>query len=70
VRHAVHPSAHPPEAAPPDPAAAAPAAAEVPSAAARLSALLREAQGPGLSTAEAALMKEWLDRVANSRPGE
>ncbi|MFD8963194.1 TetR/AcrR family transcriptional regulator, partial [Streptomyces anulatus] len=42
--------------------------AEVPTAAARLSALLRQEHGAGLSTAEAALMKEWLDRVANARP--
>ncbi|MFD0425065.1 TetR/AcrR family transcriptional regulator [Streptomyces parvus] len=42
--------------------------AEVPTVAARLSALLRKEHGAGLSTAEAALMKEWLDRVANARP--
>ncbi len=42
--------------------------AEVPTVAARLSALLRKEHGVGLSTAEAALMKEWLDRVANARP--
>ncbi len=70
VRDAVHASILTPDAAPAEPGVAEPGAAEVPSAAARLSALLREAQGPGLSTAEAALMKEWLDRVANARPGE
>ncbi|WP_339151499.1 TetR/AcrR family transcriptional regulator [Streptomyces sp. F41] len=70
VRDAVHASILTPDAAPVEPGVAEPGAAEVPSAAARLSALLREAQGPGLSTAEAALMKEWLDRVANARPGE
>ncbi|PVC93836.1 TetR family transcriptional regulator [Streptomyces sp. CS147] len=42
--------------------------AEVPTVAARLSALLRKEHGAALSTAEAALMKEWLDRVANARP--
>lgn len=63
VRDAVHASILTP-----DPAAGAPGEAEVPSAAARLSALLREARGSGLSTAEAALMKEWLDRVANTVP--
>ncbi|MGA5048572.1 TetR/AcrR family transcriptional regulator [Streptomyces arboris] len=63
VRDAVHASILTP-----DPGAGAQEEAEVPSAAARLSALLRRAQGPGLSTAEAALMKEWLDRVANTGP--
>ncbi|MFF6909572.1 TetR/AcrR family transcriptional regulator [Streptomyces sp. NPDC012389] len=63
VRDAVHASILTP-----DTAAGAPEEAEVPSAAARLSALLREAQGSGLSTAEAALMKEWLGRVANAGP--
>lgn len=63
VRDAVHASILTPDAAP-----SAPEQAEVPSAAARLSALLRQAQGSGLSTAEAALMKEWLDRVANTGP--
>ncbi|MYR96207.1 TetR family transcriptional regulator [Streptomyces sp. SID8374] len=63
VRDAVHASILTPDA-----AAGAPEEAEVPSAAARLSALLREAQGSGLSTAEAALMKEWLGRVANAGP--
>ncbi|WP_405396134.1 TetR/AcrR family transcriptional regulator [Streptomyces microflavus] len=63
VRDAVYASILTPEAGP-----SAPEETEVPSAAARLSALLREAQGSGLSTAEAALMKEWLDRVANTRP--
>ncbi|MET7617571.1 TetR/AcrR family transcriptional regulator [Streptomyces sp. NPDC005408] len=38
----------------------------VPSAAARLSTLLRQAHGEGLSTAESALMTEWLDRLANA----
>ncbi|MFF2536043.1 TetR/AcrR family transcriptional regulator [Streptomyces cyaneofuscatus] len=61
VRDAVHASILTPD---PDPGAGE--EAEVPSAAARLSALLRQAQGSGLSTAEAALMKEWLDRVANT----
>ncbi|WP_329042391.1 TetR/AcrR family transcriptional regulator [Streptomyces sp. NBC_00178] len=42
-----------------------PADAEVPSVAAQLSALLRRSQGSGLSTAESALMKEWLDRVSS-----
>ncbi|RLV71163.1 TetR family transcriptional regulator [Streptomyces sp. CBMAI 2042] len=63
VRDAVHASILTPD---PDPGAGE--EAEVPSAAARLSALLRQAQGSGLSTAEAALMKEWLDRVANAGP--
>ncbi|WP_405505673.1 TetR/AcrR family transcriptional regulator [Streptomyces cyaneofuscatus] len=63
VRDAVHASILTP-----DPGAGTPEEAEVPSAAARLSALLREAQGSGLSTAEAALMKEWLARVANTGP--
>lgn len=40
--------------------------AEVPSAAARLGALLRRSHGSGLSTAESALMTEWLDRVSNA----
>ncbi|MEU3207873.1 TetR/AcrR family transcriptional regulator [Streptomyces cyaneofuscatus] len=71
VRDAVHASILTPAPDPdPDPGAGAGAReeAEVPSAAARLSALLRQAQGAGLSTAEAALMKEWLDRVANTGP--
>ncbi|MFI7240298.1 TetR/AcrR family transcriptional regulator [Streptomyces cyaneofuscatus] len=63
VRDAVHASILTP-----DPGTGAREEAEVPSAAARLSALLRRAQGSGLSTAEAALMKEWLDRVANTGP--
>jgi len=63
VRDAVHASILTP-----DRGAGAREEAEVPSAAARLSALLRRAQGSGLSTAEAALMKEWLDRVANTGP--
>ncbi|MFI8351809.1 TetR/AcrR family transcriptional regulator [Streptomyces cyaneofuscatus] len=63
VRDAVHASILTPD---PDPGAGE--EAEVPSVAARLSALLRQAQGSGLSTAEAALMKEWLDRVANAGP--
>ncbi|MFJ9977716.1 TetR/AcrR family transcriptional regulator [Streptomyces cyaneofuscatus] len=65
VRDAVHASILTPD---PDPDPGAGEEAEVPSAAARLSALLRQAQGSGLSTAEAALMKEWLDRVANAGP--
>lgn len=52
----------------PDVSPSASTAAEIPTAAARLSALLRQQRESGLSTAEAALMKEWLDRVANSRP--
>ncbi|MEW1612723.1 MULTISPECIES: TetR/AcrR family transcriptional regulator [unclassified Streptomyces] len=64
VRDAVHASILTP-----DPGPSAPEEAEVPSTAARLSALLRQARGSGLSTAEAALMGEWLDRVANTRPG-
>ncbi|MFD3412518.1 TetR/AcrR family transcriptional regulator [Streptomyces cyaneofuscatus] len=67
VRDAVHASILTPDL-DPDPGASAREEAEVPSAAARLSALLRRAQGSGLSTAEAALMKEWLDRVANTGP--
>ncbi|MEU0136859.1 TetR/AcrR family transcriptional regulator [Streptomyces sp. NPDC006296] len=39
---------------------------EVPSAAATLGALLRRSHGSGLSTAESALMTEWLDRVSNA----
>ncbi|MET9095584.1 TetR/AcrR family transcriptional regulator [Streptomyces cyaneofuscatus] len=65
VRDAVHASILTPDS---DPDPGAGEEAEVPSAAARLSALLRQAQGAGLSTAEAALMKEWLDRVANAGP--
>lgn len=67
VRDAVHASILTPDP-DPDPGTGAREEAEVPSAAARLSALLRQAQGSGLSTAEAALMKEWLDRVANTGP--
>lgn len=67
VRDAVHASILTPDP-DPDPGTGAREEAEVPSAAARLSALLRRAQGSGLSTAEAALMKEWLDRVANTGP--
>ncbi|MFF2697026.1 TetR/AcrR family transcriptional regulator [Streptomyces cyaneofuscatus] len=67
VRDAVHASILTPDP-DPDPDPGAGEEAEVPSAAARLSALLRQAQGSGLSTAEAALMKEWLDRVANADP--
>ncbi|MFH8379138.1 TetR/AcrR family transcriptional regulator [Streptomyces cyaneofuscatus] len=67
VRDAVHASILTPDPNP-DPGTGAREEAEVPSAAARLSALLRRAQGSGLSTAEAALMKEWLDRVANTGP--
>ncbi|MEU8675400.1 TetR/AcrR family transcriptional regulator [Streptomyces sp. NPDC048560] len=43
------------------------AAVAVPSTAATLSALLRQSHGAGLSTAEAALMTEWLDRVSNTQ---
>ena len=67
VRDAVHASILTPDP-DPDPGPGAREEAEIPSAAARLSALLRQAQGSGLSTAEAALMKEWLDRVANTGP--
>ncbi|MEU0359869.1 TetR/AcrR family transcriptional regulator [Streptomyces cyaneofuscatus] len=69
VRDAVHASILTPDS-DPHPAAGPGAReeAEVASAAARLSTLLRQAQGSGLSTAEGALMKEWLDRVANTGP--
>ncbi|BAG17489.1 TetR/AcrR family transcriptional regulator [Streptomyces griseus] len=62
VRDALYATVLTPEASP-----RTPPDAEVPTAAARLSALLRQQRGAGLSTAEAALMKEWLDRVANAR---
>ncbi|MCX4679705.1 TetR/AcrR family transcriptional regulator [Streptomyces sp. NBC_01433] len=65
VRDAVHAAVLTPDATPSDPAEAG-----VPSTAARLSALLRHSHESGLSTAEAALMTEWLDRVANSLPGD
>ncbi|MFJ8618587.1 TetR/AcrR family transcriptional regulator [Streptomyces clavifer] len=61
VRDAVHAAVFTP-----DVRVATPADTDVPSTAARLSALLRRSQGSGLSTAESALMTEWLDRVSNS----
>ncbi|MDX2916996.1 MULTISPECIES: TetR/AcrR family transcriptional regulator [Streptomyces] len=67
VRDALYATVLTPEP-PREPSASVPADAEVPTAAARLSALLRKERGAGLSTAEAALMKEWLDRVANACP--
>ncbi|MFJ2880858.1 TetR/AcrR family transcriptional regulator [Streptomyces sp. NPDC086796] len=50
------------------PRGSVPAAAEpsVPSAAARLNALLRRSPGPSLSAAEGALLTEWLDRLSNA----
>ncbi|MFJ4741477.1 TetR/AcrR family transcriptional regulator [Streptomyces sp. NPDC088775] len=50
------------------PRGSVPAAAEpsVPSAAARLNALLRRSPDPSLSAAEGALLTEWLDRLANA----
>uniref|UniRef100_A0AAU3GP70 TetR/AcrR family transcriptional regulator n=1 Tax=Streptomyces sp. NBC_01401 TaxID=2903854 RepID=A0AAU3GP70_9ACTN len=50
----------------PDVRASEPVDAGVPTAATRLGALLRRSHGTGLSTAEAALMTEWLDRVSNA----
>ncbi|MGW1813698.1 TetR/AcrR family transcriptional regulator [Streptomyces sp. NPDC002125] len=61
VRDAVHAAVFTPDA-----HASKPVDTEVPSTAARLSALLRQSQGSGLSTAESALMTEWLDRVSNA----
>ncbi|MFE4453402.1 TetR/AcrR family transcriptional regulator [Streptomyces sp. NPDC056796] len=61
VRDAVHASVFTP-----DVGASPPADTEVPSTAARLSALLRRSHGTGLSTAESALMTEWLDKVSNA----
>ncbi|MEE1796393.1 TetR/AcrR family transcriptional regulator [Streptomyces sp. BE308] len=65
VRDAVHAAVLTPDATP-----SRPTEAGVPSTAARLSALLRHSHESGLSTAEAALMTEWLDRVANSLPAD
>lgn len=65
VRDAVHAAVLTPDATP-----SGPTEAGVPSTAVRLSALLRHSHESGLSTAEAALMTEWLDRVANSLPGD
>ncbi|MFB8025538.1 MULTISPECIES: TetR/AcrR family transcriptional regulator [unclassified Streptomyces] len=61
VRDAVHAAVFTP-----DVRASEPGDTEVPSAAARLGALLRRSHGSGLSTAESALMTEWLDRVSNT----
>ncbi|MGW8888511.1 TetR/AcrR family transcriptional regulator [Streptomyces sp. NPDC055749] len=71
VRDAVHAAVLTPD--PADTPATAPTptptpATAVPSTAATLSALLRRSHGAGLSTAEVALMTEWLDRVSNA-PG-
>ncbi|GAA3019151.1 TetR/AcrR family transcriptional regulator [Streptomyces fulvorobeus] len=67
VRDAVHAAVLTPEPTDGDPAEAVAPSVAVPSTAATLSALLRQSQGAGLSTAEAALMTEWLDRVSNTR---
>ncbi|MEU5660912.1 TetR/AcrR family transcriptional regulator [Streptomyces sp. NPDC047737] len=61
VRDAVHAAVFTPDA-----REGKPVETDVPSTAARLSALLRRSQGTGLSTAESALMTEWLDRVSNT----
>lgn len=52
----------------PDERASRPVGTDVPSAAARLNALLRRSRESGLSTAESALMAEWLEKVSNSVP--
>ncbi|MGY3678172.1 TetR/AcrR family transcriptional regulator [Streptomyces sp. TE33382] len=71
VRDAVHAAVLTPDTVPGEPAASGePAEAGVPSTAVGLSALLRHSHESGLSTAEAALMTEWLDRVANSLPAD
>ncbi|WP_392674546.1 TetR/AcrR family transcriptional regulator [Streptomyces sp. LN785] len=64
VRDAVHAAVFVPEVGVHEPAGAG--GTQVPSVAARLSALLRRSPDAGLSTAEAALMNEWLDRVSNA----
>ncbi|MFH9613568.1 TetR/AcrR family transcriptional regulator [Streptomyces pratensis] len=61
VRDAVHAAVFIPDVSAGDPVDSA-----LPSAAARLGALLRGSRGSGLSTAESALMTEWLDRVSNA----
>ncbi|MFF2327435.1 MULTISPECIES: TetR/AcrR family transcriptional regulator [unclassified Streptomyces] len=48
-----------------DDTGAAVSEAQVPSAAARLNALLRQSPDPALSTAEGALLTEWLNRLSN-----
>lgn len=69
VRDAVHASVLTPDPAGGDASDTEVSAAAVPSTAATLSALLRKSHGAGLSTAEAALMTEWLDRVSNTPGG-
>ncbi|MFD3656729.1 TetR/AcrR family transcriptional regulator [Streptomyces sp. NPDC058620] len=69
VRDAVHAAVLTPDEAGGAPVGAAAPTAAVPSTAATLSALLRQSHGAGLSTAEAALMTEWLDRVSNTQGG-
>ncbi|WP_405804232.1 TetR/AcrR family transcriptional regulator [Streptomyces sp. NBC_00210] len=70
VRDSVHAAIFTPDALGTGTAAEAPGTgaeqAQVPSAAARLSTLLRQAHGEALSTAETALMTEWLDRLSNT----
>ncbi|MFK4225920.1 TetR/AcrR family transcriptional regulator [Streptomyces sp. NPDC019890] len=70
VRDSVHAAIFTPDALGTGTAAEAPGTdteqAQVPSAAARLSTLLRQAHGEALSTAESALMTEWLDRLSNT----
>ncbi|MET7952563.1 TetR/AcrR family transcriptional regulator [Streptomyces sp. NPDC013082] len=61
VRDAVHAAVFTADVSPGTPVETA-----VPSAAATLGALLRRSHGYGLSTAESALMTEWLDRVSNA----
>ncbi|MFE3137673.1 TetR/AcrR family transcriptional regulator [Streptomyces scopuliridis] len=69
VRDAVHAAVFIPDATGPRPSDDATGTAdgtEVASTAARLSTLLRRSRGSALSTAEAALMTEWLDRLSNA----
>ncbi|MFE2637858.1 TetR/AcrR family transcriptional regulator [Streptomyces scopuliridis] len=69
VRDVVHAAVFTPAATGPRPSDDATGTAdgtEVASTAARLSTLLRRSRGSALSTAEAALMTEWLDRLSNA----
>ncbi|MFD9220649.1 TetR/AcrR family transcriptional regulator [Streptomyces sp. NPDC060064] len=72
VRDAVHAAVFTPDVSGPEATPSAADAgvggdeAQLPAAAARLGALVRRSPVPALSTAETALMAEWLDRLSNT----
>ncbi|KAB1988410.1 TetR/AcrR family transcriptional regulator [Streptomyces triticiradicis] len=66
VRDAVHASVFTPDVTAPGARAAGSETSTVPAAATHLGALLRQDPGPAFTSAEAALLTEWLDRLANT----